>query len=159
MNDLLQEEITGPSVTVEITGKQYPISFTMAAAIAYKQATGCSFFSLEESKQIELVTDPERWLMFLWAGLHQEDASGKWGAPLSLQELRRLKIATAELIKIDAAMWSAFRADMPRKEDAAPNAVAPGEPEPEAGSPKPSQESNGSTPEHAFASDSIAVLS
>ena len=45
MTDLLQQEITRPPVTVTIAGKAYPIAFTMAAAIAYKQATGTALLS------------------------------------------------------------------------------------------------------------------
>src|ERR1700676_5333801 len=126
MTDLLQQELTGPPVTVTIAGKAYPIAFTMAAAIAYKQTTGKSLFSLEESIHISLVEDPERWLACLWAGLHQEDAQGKWAAPISLQELKRLKIAQSKLVEIDSSMWAAFRGDMPkpREEDVSPNAEA-----------------------------------
>jgi hypothetical protein len=126
MTDLLQQELTRPPVTVTIGGKECPLAFTMAAAIAYKQATGKSLFNLEESRSISLVEDPERWLACLWAGLHQEDAAGKWSAPISLQELKRLKIAQANLVEIDAAMWTAFRGDSPkpREEDSRPNAAA-----------------------------------
>ena len=125
MKDLLQQELTGPPVTVAIAGKEYLIAYTMAAAIAYKQATGKSLFSLEESKHIGLTEDPERWLACLWAGLHQEDAQGKWAAPISLQELKRLKISQSGLAEIDARMWAAFRGDMAKpREDESPNAEA-----------------------------------
>jgi hypothetical protein len=131
MRDLLQEELTGPPATVVIVGKSYPIAFTMAAAIAYKKATGKSLFDLAESKQISLAADPERWLACLWAGLHQEDEKGEWTAPLTLPQLKRLRIVGSQLTNIDAAMWAAFANGMPKsKEDADPKDAAPGELEP-----------------------------
>jgi|ERR1700683_131486 len=126
MKDLLQEELTGAEITVTIVGEEYPIAYNMAAAIAYKKATGKSLFDVEESKHLSLVEDPERWLALLWAGLHQEDAEGNWAAPLTLRQLKRLRIADAQLAVLDAKIWSAFRANMPKaKEDPDPNALAP----------------------------------
>jgi hypothetical protein len=90
MVDLLQEELTGPPVFVVIAGKECPLTYTMAAAIAYKQQTKKSLFDIDESRLIDLREDPERWLQCLWAGMHQEDAEGKWVAPFTLAELKRL---------------------------------------------------------------------
>jgi len=164
MKDLLQQELTGPQVTVSIAGKEHPISYTMAAAIAYKQATGKSLFSLEESKHISLIEDPERWLACLWAGLHQEDAQGKWVTPISLQELKRLRIAQSGLVTIDASMWAAFRGDMPkpREDETSPNAeaaIATENPEPAIAAIALSLTPPGCTPVPDGASDSAASSS
>jgi len=162
MTDLLQQEITGPPVTVMIAGQEYPLAYPMAAACAYKQATGKSMFDPQESASLSLRTDPDRWLALLWAGLHQEVSAGNWTAPVTLQDLRRLRIADADLAKLDAAVWAAFRPSQParkeRKETADPNAGAPGEPAPLAVfAVKPATienaESTGSMPVHVDVSD------
>jgi hypothetical protein len=139
MSDLLQEELTGPPVTVTIAGKDYPLAYSMASAIFYKKATKVSLFAPGESTKIPLTEDPERWLALLWAGLHQEDAQGNWSAPLTLRELMRLKIADADLAMLDAAIWSAFRKSNPdprKEEDPGPNAQAAPSASSDATSPK-----------------------
>jgi|SRR5580704_369629 hypothetical protein len=128
MTDLLQEELTGAPVTVTIAGVEYPLTYTMAAVILYKQKTSDSLFLAESFTRIDLGADPERWLFCLWAGLHKRDAKGEWRSPLTLEALQE-KIDFSNAAEISIAMAKALTSSMPkpRKEDTSPNAAAPGE--------------------------------
>jgi hypothetical protein len=163
MTDLLQYEIAGPSVKVRLRGGEYPLAYQMHAVILYKQKTGDSLFLGGSFKKIDLGADPERWLACLWAGLHSQNLKGDWHAPFSLPQLEGM-IDFSNAGEISIAMARALVQSMPkpRKDDADPNAAAPGEPEQEARQPGTalSMTLPGSTPVPAAASlDSAAPSS
>lgn len=126
MNDILQEELTGPQTTVMIRGTERPLAYPLHAVILYKQKTGDSLFVSENFKKIDLQTDPERWLACLWAGLH-EFLDGKWTVPFSLEELESL-VDFSNSVEISVQMVKALTQSMPKKAESDPNVAAPGEP-------------------------------
>jgi hypothetical protein len=125
MRDLLQEELTGPSVKVRLRGAEFPLLYSMHAVILYKQKTGDSLFIAENFKKIDLGEDPERWLACLWAGLHSQD-KGEWRAPFTIDDLQGM-IDFSNAGEVSVAMAKALTQSMPkpRKEDSRPNADAP----------------------------------
>jgi hypothetical protein len=132
MKDLLQQEITGAPVTVRIRGLDRTLAYPLYAVILYKQLTGDSLFVKASFEKIDLATDPDRWLKCLWAGLHVFNR--EWSVPFPLEELAVL-IDFSNAGEISIAMARALTQSMPkarkedaRKEDADPNAEAPGSP-------------------------------
>ncbi len=147
--DLLDQEISGPAITVRIRGVERPLAYPLHAVILYQQLTavaatktspavaGDSLFKKENYDKIDLGTDPDRWLKCLWAGLHELQPDRSWKAPFTLDELGAL-IDFSNAGDVSIAMVRALTQSMPKakKGDESPKAAAPGEPEPEAQSPK-----------------------
>ena len=127
MKDVLEKEITGPALTVEIRGSVHPLAYPMHNVILYKHATGDSLFDAKSWPRIDLQTDPERWITCLWAGLHQRNADGTWKAPYTFEELGALvDFSNAAAISIE--MVKALTAHMPKAKDVPPNVEAPAAP-------------------------------
>jgi hypothetical protein len=123
--DILEKEITGEVVTVEIRGSVRPLAYPMHNVILYKQQTGDSLFDSKSWPRIDLQQDPERWLACLWAGLHEQQSDKSWKAPYTLEELGGLvDFSNAAAISIE--MVKALTVYMPKAKEAIPNAAAPG---------------------------------
>jgi hypothetical protein len=131
MTDILDKEISGAPVTVDIGDRVCPLAYPMHNVILYKQKTGDSLFDSSAWPKIDLQADPERWLACLWAGLHVQWPDKSWKSPFSLDELGGLvDFGNAALLSV--AMVKALTAFMPKAKDAPPNVAALGEPAPQA---------------------------
>jgi hypothetical protein len=124
MTDVLEKEILGAQVTVEICGSVRPIAYPMHNVIVYKQQTGDSLFDSKAWPKIDLEQDPERWLACLWAGLHQQQSDKNWKAPFTIEELGGL-VDFSNAAEISIAMVKALTAFMPKAKEVLPNAAAP----------------------------------
>lgn len=137
MTDALEKQLTGGSVTVRLGGKEYRLQYRFAAVIAYLDQTGDSLFDLDKLKKIDARVDPKRWLVCLWAGLHEQRpdpanaAKTLWAAPLTLAELSGLvEFDGKQVAELSSSMVKALAAHMPKVEEPDPKAAAPGEPAP-----------------------------
>jgi hypothetical protein len=122
--DVLEKEITGGPVTVEIRGSLRALAYPMHNVIVYKQQTGDSLFAAESWQKIDLQTDPERWLACLWAGSHEQQSDKSWKAPYTLEELGAL-VDFGNAAEISIAMVKALTAFMPKAKEVSPKAPAP----------------------------------
>lgn len=128
MADVLEKEITGGPVMVEIRGSLRPLAYPMHNVILYKQQTDDSLFDAKSWPKIDLENDPERWLACLWAGLHEQQPDKSWKSPYTLDELGAL-VDFSNAAPISIAMVKALTAYMPKAKEPLPNVAAPGEPE------------------------------
>jgi len=124
MTDILDKEITGAPVTVDIGDRVCPLAYPMHNVILYKQKTGDSLFDSSAWPKIDLQSDPERWLACLWAGLHIQWPDKSWNSPFSLDELGGL-VDFGNAAPLSVAMVKALTAFMPKAKDAPPNVAAP----------------------------------
>ncbi len=123
--NLIDREILGEPVTVMIGGALRPLAYPMHAVILYKQKTGDSLFDAKCWPLIDLMSDPERWLACLWAGLHEQQTDKSWKSPLTLDELGGL-VGFDNAGEISRAMVRALTQYMPKAKDASdPKDAAP----------------------------------
>jgi hypothetical protein len=201
MNAVLATELTGPPITVQLGGQEYPLAYPMFAVILYRQETARlnrarglarvqagvlanvprltpaelreareRYFALiaeaqglkgeafqrlmEEATLVKLpvdeatgagdslclmhnwwrisLDDPERVLLALWAGLHQQsppDAAGKtvWKAPFTLAQLEAGDLGGISIGNLDTFLPVITKALLAwiKREDAPKNAAAP----------------------------------
>jgi hypothetical protein len=158
-----ESQHTGPSRTISVNDQIECWGFRL-----YVPINGDSLLTPETWKRIDLDLDPERWLACLWAGLHRLSNDGlKSEPPMSLASLAAMIPVGASARALSVKMVEALKysSSQPPREDASPNAGAPGvtkegQPEPYAERPKPALSVTlpGSTPVPAAASD-LAGLS
>jgi len=67
--------------------------------------------------------DPERIVLAVWAGLHQQKEDGSWQAPLAVSQLHKL-IDFSNVAPVLQAITRSLMRYMPRRKEASPNAGA-----------------------------------
>jgi len=88
---------------------------------------GDSLFTPESWLKIDLNIDPERWLVCLWCGMHEQQPDGKWIPPFTLAELETKLGLSADTRQFNDPMFEAMTSWMPKAKKI-PNEAAPGEP-------------------------------
>jgi hypothetical protein len=125
MADILDHEINGAPVTVNIRGTERPLCYSMHNVIVYSQLTGDSLFVKASFEKIDLAKDPEKWMACLWAGLHELSPDKKtWVAPFTLAELGAL-VDFTNAGDVSVSMVRALAASMPKPKEKDPKAEAP----------------------------------